>query len=355
VVGEPGDVVGGKAFAGSASMWAYLTPGGGTWVNFGKISADVPAASARFGSSVAISGDVVAVGAPTWGTDGYGAVYVYRFDGVLSWVFEQRLTPTLNMTSQSNAGVVALSGDVIVISAYYTYPPATFVYRYDRDSSTWEKEQDLPVGGNTRGVSIAVSGDVIATKPVLAGTLKLFRYSAGTWTEEDDLGPAGNFSLHGDSLLVGDIGDDVNGANAGAAIFYRFDGDHWIAEQTVRASDGEAGDVFGTYVRLIENRALIVSGQDMAGARSAYVFDYAGATWSETEKLVASDGAVGDQFGVGLAVSRHAALIGAYSYDRAETNDGVAYAYRLPEPSAELLSLAALGSLVMIRAAARRA
>jgi len=355
VIGEPGDVVDAKAFAGSATMWAYTTPSGGTWVKFGKIVADAPAANSRFGSSVAISGDVVAVGAPTWGTDGYGAVYVYRFDGGISWEFEQRLTPTLNTTSQSNAGIVALSGDVLVISAYYTYPAATFVYRYNHDTSTWEKDQDLPVGGNTRGVSIAVSGDVIATKPILGGTLKLFRYSEGTWTEEDDLGPAGNFSLHGDWLLVGDPGDDVNGENAGAATLYRFDGADWVADQTVRASDGEAGDAFGTYVRSTQERALIVAGQDLAGARSVYVFDRVGSSWSETKKLVASDGAVGDQFGIGLAVAKDSALIGAYSYDRVEANDGVVYAYQLPEPGAHALTLAALGSLVGIRALLRRA
>jgi hypothetical protein len=353
VIGEPGDTVDEKAFAGSASMWAYATMGGGTgtWLNFGKLVADFPAASARVGSPVAISGDVVALGAPSWSTNGYGAVYVYRYsEDTLFWEFEQRLTPTLNMTSQSNAGVVALDGDVIVISAFYTFPAATFVYRYNHDSSIWEKEQDLPVGGNTRGVQIAVSGDVIATKPNLLGTLKLFRYSEGTWTEEDDLGSTGNFSLHGDRLLVGDFGDDVNGENAGAASIYRFDGDSWVVEQTIRASDGAAGDGFGGYVRLIEARALIVSWHDLEDARSAYVFDYDGSSWIETEKLVASDGMAGDQFGVGMAVSSDAAVIGAYSYTRVEDRDGVAYAYNVvPEPGRAVLALAALGTLVGIR------
>ena len=356
VIGEPGDTVDEKDFAGSASMWAYATVGGGTWINFGKLVADSPVANARVGSPVAISGDVVALGAPSWGTDGYGAVYVYRYnEDALFWEFEQRLTPTLNMTSQSNAGIVALSGDVIVISAFYTFPAATFVYRYNRDTSIWEKEQDLPVGGNTRGVSIAVSGDVIATKPVLNGTLKIFRYFEGTWTEEDDLGSTGNFSLFGDRLLVGDFGDDVNGDNAGAASIYRFDGDSWVVEQTIRASDGAAGDGFGGYVRLTEDRALIVSWQALEGARSAYVFDFNGSSWTETEKLVASDGAVGDQFGVGMDVFNSGAVIGAYAYTRLENRDGVAYAYNVvPEPGPAVLALVALGTLLGIRAHANQ-
>ena len=242
-----------------------------------------------------------------------------------------------------------------MISAYYTFPAATFVYRYNHDTSIWEKEQDLPVGGNTRGVSIAVSGDVIATKPVLRGTLKIFRYLEGTWTEEDDLGSTGNFSLDGDRLLVGDFGDDVNGDNAGAASIYRFDGDSWVVEQTIRASDGAAGDGFGGYVRLTEDRALIVSWQDLEGARSAYVFDYNGSSWTETEKLVASDGAVGDQYGVGMDVFNSGAVIGAYAYTRLENSDGVAFAYNVvPEPGPAVLALAALGTLLGIRARANQ-
>jgi len=58
----------------------------------------------------------------------------------------------------------------------------------------------------------------------------------------------------------------------------------------------------------------------------------------------------GDQFGVGMAVSSDAAVIGAYSYTRVEDRDGVAYAYNVvPEPGRAVLALAALGTLVGIR------
>ncbi len=206
---------------------------------------------------------------------------------------------------------------------------------------------------------VDVSGDVIATKPVLGGTLKLWRYAEeGGWTEEDDFGATGNFSLHGDTLLIGDSQDDGKGENAGAASIYRFDGDSWELEQTLRASDGEAGDLFGIYARLIEDRALLISWNDMGGLRSAYVFDYNGSTWSETEKLVTSDGEIGDQFGAGgWAISHESALIGASSYDFDEDNQGAAYSFNVPvpEPSASVLAMTALVSLAaLMRARGRR-
>jgi len=359
VIGAPGDTQGDppQTNAGSASVWAYIVAGDWTgWAKFGDLVADSPALNSHFGSRVAISGDVVVVGAPDWGTDGYGAVYVYRFNEESGWEFEQRLTPTQNVTSQSNAGwSVDVSGDVIVIGAYYTNPiaPATFVYHYN--GSTWVQQPNLPVGGNTRGVMVAVSGDVIATKPVLLGTLKVFRYAESSWTEEKDFGSTGNFSLHGDRLLIGEPGDDVLGENAGAAHVYRFNGsDDWVLEQTLRASDGEAGNLFGQYLKLNADRALIVAAGNQLPVALPYVFDFDGAMWQETAQLAGSDVVAGQMFAMGpLGIAEEVALIGAPNYTDEEIQDGIVFSYDVPEPGAGALALAALGTLILLKSRAQ--
>jgi hypothetical protein len=342
VIGAPGD----ESFSGSAYIWGYASLGdSGAWIRLGKIKADSPSNNSQFGKVVDISGDVVVVGSPFWARDGYGAAYVYRFDGAI-WQFEQRLTPT-STTFNSNSGwSVAVSGDVIVISAFYSLSAKVFIYRHD--GVDWVKEQDLPFTG-TGDVPVDVSGDTIALK---SPTLKIFRYTGSTWVEEDDLGSAGAFALDGDRLLVGDPVDDLLGENAGAAIVYRRNGADWEVEQTLRAADSVAGDRFGIRVSLTLGRALIFASGDEGGVGSGYIFDFDGASWGETEKLVSSDAVLGEQFGSALGVIDRSALIGASWYTREFTQDGIAYAYELvPEPSASLLGATVL---VVLSALARR-
>lgn len=343
VIGAPGD----ESFSGSAYIWGYAMAGdSGLWIRLGKIKADSPSNDSQFGKAVDMSGDVVVVGAPFWATNGYGAAYVYRLAEGPVWEFEQRLTPTLT-TSQSNAGTsVSVSGDVIVISAFYSPIAKVFIYRYD--GMSWEKEQDLPFTG-TGAVPVQISGDRIALK---SSTLKIFHYTGSTWAEEDDLGAASAFALDGDRLLVGVPGDDALGENAGAAIVYRRIGSDWGVEQTLRAADGAAGDSFGIRVSLTQRRALVFASGDEGGVGAGYVFDFDGSSWGETEKLVSSDAVLGEQFGAAVGVAARSALIGAPYSMRSLSQDGVAYGYELlPEPSAAWLAATAL---VVLSALARR-
>jgi hypothetical protein len=344
VVGAPGD----NGFAGSAFMWALTSAPTNTWVPLGELTADSPAPSAQFGKVVAISEDVVVVGSPFWATQGHGAAYVFRLTDVggggSAWTFEQRLTPTL-AESQSNAGwSVSVSGDVIVVGTFYSLVSKAYVYRFDGDS--WVKEKELPLTG-TGAITVAVSGDVIAVE---YQTLEIYRYTGSDWVKEDDFGSAISFDLEGDDLLIGDSVDDVLAENAGAATFYHYDGMDWVEGETLRASDGEAGDKFGSKVDLTEGRALIFASEDQAGVGSGYVFDRQGSSWTEIEKLVSSDSILTDMLGSGIAVTDRAALIGAPNFTDTTTQEGLTYTYLLPvpEPSATLLGFAALASVVAL-------
>jgi hypothetical protein len=311
----------------------------------GELTADSPVPDAQFGKVVAISDDVVVVGSPFWATQGHGAAYVFRLTDVgggSAWTFEQRLTPTL-FESESNAGwSVSVSGDVIVVGTYYSLISKAYVYRFN--GASWVKEKELPLTG-TGAITVAVSGDVIAVE---YATLEIYRYTGADWVKEDDFGSAISFDLQGDDLLIGDQLDDVLAENAGAATLYHYDGMDWIEGETLRASDGEAGDQFGSKVDLAENRALIFSSKDQAGVGSGYVFDRQGATWTEIEKLVSSDSILTDKFGSGIAVTDRAALIGAPNFTDPTTQEGLTYTYLLPvpEPNATLLGFAALASVV---------
>ncbi|HJU39520.1 MAG TPA: FG-GAP repeat protein, partial [Tahibacter sp.] len=90
----------------------------------------------------------------------------------------------------------------------------------------------------------------------------------------------------------------------------------WL-EQKVVAPDGAAADQFGRTVVVSGDVALIgspnstIDGDEGRGA--AYVFTRKNGTWTETQKLVGSDGAAVDSFGIAAAIEGDTAIVGAYS------------------------------------------
>jgi hypothetical protein len=107
-----------------------------------------------------------------------------------------------------------------------------------------------------------------------------------------------------------------------------------IFKQKLTASDGAAGDRFGSSVSLSGDGSVALVGayaDDDKGTNSgsAYIFTRNGSTWTEQAKLVASDGASDDRFGYSVSLSSdgNTALIGAYLDDDKGTDSGAAYVY----------------------------
>lgn len=123
--------------------------------------------------------------------------------------------------------------------------------------------------------------------------------------------------------------------DAGAAYPLTIDPTVWV-EQKVTADDGVAGDVFGFSVAIDGNTALIgavqgaaaPSGVDNGGAGAVYVFTQSGGTWTQTQELAADDGADNDQFGYAVALHGDTAVIGAaFAAINGNTNQGAAYVF----------------------------
>jgi len=140
----------------------------------------------------------------------------------------------------------------------------------------------------------------------------------------------GRVSLSGERVLIGAGFDDDNGADAGAAYIFRFDGSSWIEEAKLIASDGEAGDNFASSVSLSGNRALVGASKDGDNGMesgSAYIFQFNETSWTEETKLIASDGQEGDFFGRSVSLSGDRALIGADLDDEIGDNSGSAHIF----------------------------
>ncbi len=120
-------------------------------------------------------------------------------------------------------------------------------------------------------------------------------------------------ALSGDTALVGAGIAYTEGAISGAVYVFVRNGTDWSQQGKLLASDAASGDQFGVAVALSGDTALVgASGNDGAGENSgsAYVFVRSGTDWSQQAKLLASDGAANDQFGAAVALSGDTVLVG---------------------------------------------
>jgi hypothetical protein len=341
------------SYSGSAYVFRHDWA---SWREEQKLTASDGAESDKFGSFVAVSGNVAVVGA--YGDDDNGvdsgSGYVFRYDGA-GWNQEQKLTALDGAAYDYFGYSVAASGNVAVVGAPRDGDTAeesgsVYVFRYD--GASWNQEQKLTASdGATEdyfGYSAAVSGDVaVVGAPVDddngtdSGSGYVFRYDGASWSQEQKLtaldGAAYDYfgysvAVSGNVAVVGAPRDSDNGTDSGSAYVFRHDGVGWGQEQKLTASDGATEDRFGYAAAVSGNTAVVGAYRDEhngSQAGSAYVFRYDGASWSEEGKLIASDGAELDRFGYSVAVSGNAVVVGApWDDDNGETS-GSAYVYDL--------------------------
>ena len=139
-------------------------------------------------------------------------------------------------------------------------------------------------------------------------------------------------AMDGSVMVIGAQGDDDNGESSGSAYIFRFDGLEWSTEAKLIASDGAPEDRFGASVAIEGDVAIVGAPGDYSDSPipgAAYIFRFDGSDWVEDSKIVPTDGAAGDRFGVSVALEGDAALIGAAEADVSGIEDcGSAYVYR---------------------------
>lgn len=135
--------------------------------------------------------------------------------------------------------------------------------------------------------------------------------------------------LFGSASIVGARREDcLPSTECGAAYLYRWDGANWNPDGKLVASDAAMTDRFGSAVAIDGDRVIVGSPTAnlamLADAGAAYAYTYDGMVWGNEAKLVASDGAAGDQFGYAIAIDGDLAVISAVNAD----GHGAAYVFR---------------------------
>jgi len=319
-----------------------------------KIVAFDGQADDEFGYAVAVSGNVAVIGARLDDDAGFeaGAAYVYRFDGV-NWNFEMKLFAGDAEEGDFFGTSVAASGNRIAVGATGVDGPgsqsgAAYVFLYD--GANWTEDNQVfaldAAGGDQFGTAVGLAGDTLVVGSPFdddngfdSGAAYVFQPDEFGWNQvaklraldgapDDRFGSAA--AISGTAILVGAPLDD-NLPDSGSAYVFRFIGAAWQQEFKLLPADRATGDQFGTAVALAGDAALIGAHFDDdrgSQAGSAYVFRYTGTTWVEEDKLLAPDGGADDEFGLTVAISGDTALVGVRFDDDAGADAGAAHVFR---------------------------
>jgi hypothetical protein len=316
---------------------------GTTWSQQAYLKPSTTAISQRFGYSVAISGDTIAVGAVRDPSNfsALGATYVFVRNGT-NWSEQARLKVFNSGSFDLFGSSVGISGHTLVVGAPEEDSNATGVngnhnddsavdsgaaYVFVRDGTNWSQQAYLKAS-NTGGTS-------------------------GRFDYGDNFGWA--VAASGDTAVVGAPGEDSNATgingnqsdnsatNSGAVYVFVRNGTNWSQEAYLKQSSNQMFREFGTSVA-VERDTLVAGG---ASGRETFavvlgeanVFQRTGTKWAEQAVLQGSNTEPFDYFGFSVALSGDTAVVGAWGEDSAATgvngnqndnsatNSGAAYVF----------------------------
>ena len=122
-------------------------------------------------------------------------------------------------------------------------------------------------------------------------------------------------------MAVGSQLDDTLGTDAGAVYLYEKVAGTWTYRQKLMASDGAAGDQFGAALAIHGTTLTVGSPYDDIGsavdAGSVYSFDLEEGTWLQTEKLAMPTPVSYDKFGLSIDMTAARLVVGVPGYNGA--------------------------------------
>ena len=354
------------------SVYVYTRPETG-WADAAspvKLSAPNGVPWTRFGWSVSVSTDAIAVGEPYSqqamqdGGHAYraGAAYVFAkpSEGWSSAAGHRELPMPDIMPNDHYGSSVFTNGEVVVVGARWDgnengpYAGSAHLFRMPAAGWTFDTPLSEPVtlkasdgpAGDRFGHSVAVDEEVLVVgvpgdHERVTGVANLFVRRNTEWDyrrvllDATDATPGGRFgtsvSVGQDTVVVGAPGTE-GGNDPGAAYVFIRPEEGWDSNYTISSiakltiPDGPADGRYGYSVATDGN--TIVVGAPGAGA--AYVYSRPESGWAHTSapaKLTAPGGTADSRFGHGVSISGDSIVVGAPGGG----GPGVAYVFTKPD------------------------
>lgn len=341
----------------TGSAYIFRNPGSGMWSQLTKLTAADAAQGDNFGVSVAISGNVAVIGANF--DDGRGSAYIFRDSSPFGWMQLDKILASDAAANDQFGAAVAISGNTAVVGARLKDSGigAAYVFR-DNGDDDWQQIAKLtPSDGGIDyqfGNSVAISGNTVLVGAhrdtnvggSASGAVYVFQDNGnGVWSQAAKLLPADGSQLKqfgtslafsGNTAVVGAVGDNTLGTLTGAAYVFERDAlSKWHQSNKLLADDAGLLEQFGISVALSGNTAVVGANQDTQGGAAsgaAYVFRNNGqGNWNQIAKMRASDFQAGDAFGTAVALSGTTALVGApFAGGVSNKFSGASYRYNVP-------------------------
>jgi hypothetical protein len=175
-----------------------------------------------------------------------------------------------------------------------------------------------------------------------SGSAYVYTRSNGSWIQQTKLtasnAAAGDefgqrVGISGDTVVVGAYQTDHDGPlnDAGLAYVFTRTGPNWNEQQILTVSDAAASDWFGVDVSISGDTVVVGSLSDddngVLNSGSAYIFIWTGTTWSEQQKLTASDPGENEYFGHSISMSGDTVVVGVPNDKDAGADTGSAYIF----------------------------
>ena len=223
------------------------------------------------------------------------------------------------------------------------------IQTYDHIVSLYNRvnAQYLLQSCNAQGCS---DDNVIIINNTLANSIGYFK--ASNTGNEDRFGGSISLSTDGMTLAVAANSEDsnsvlINGnqsdnsaADAGAVYIFKRNGITWSQHAYIKASNSEAGDLFGTSVSLNANGTTLAVGafredsndtgingdqsdNSSIDSGAAYVYELSNNIWSQQAYLKASNSEAGDRMGFSVKLNADGNTLAVAAFDESSNATGV--------------------------------
>lgn len=292
---------------------------GATWTEIAALEAP-GTSNDNFGASIALEGDLLAVGAPYY-SPSPGAVFTYMRSGG-TWALEMKLVAENGLGSEDFGSQVSLSGNTLIVR---DTPSGSWgaAYIFARNGGVWSQQARIASAGNLVKF-VAVSNDtaIIAN----GDRAQVFVRSSDTWNQEAEfdlgLGPSldvRSLAFEGDTLIFGSL--ERCRVFARTAGVWNQVSDFWPGQQV-------AFEHLGTSLALDGARALVGTADPSSfshGDGFVYSFREAGGVWAEEARATIGDPPSNIRFGESVALSGDTLLVGAPEESIISSYEGAAY------------------------------